>query len=60
MNNYTIVKDSIQAIGRECKVCGDYHPLGSDSWRAIKEIGKCIKCYNKTQKELKKQRKKDA
>ncbi len=47
------------ATGRKCKVCGEHQPFGSDGWRAVKAIGKCMRCYHKTQKELKK-RKNDA
>ena len=60
MNNFGLVNQSAKALGRKCKVCRDYQTFGTDGWRAVKEIGKCIKCYNKTQKELKKQRKESA
>jgi len=57
MENLKRVNNMIKASGRQCKVCGDYQPLGTDGWRAVKEIGKCIKCYHKTQKELKRKMK---
>ena len=57
MENSKQASNLIKAIGSQCKVCGDYQQLGTDGWRSVKDIGKCMKCYHRTQKELKRKMK---
>jgi hypothetical protein len=46
--------------GRICPECAEVKQFGTDDWKAVHELEMCLRCHNKTQKELKRKKKNDA